>query len=202
MRFESSDKLFDNIIKIVKRFEAFVYFDGVGKFHIGKLPGGLLGPPKSTVTPKVKFSSNPKTTDQLILDNKTITTDFGSTFNQINIMTLDRDTRNLIMLSKKASDDPRSKIYDRLTFKKELLIDQPAYGEIEVARDHMEELIQRIFAPILKTSFKTVGANSVLLPLDFVTVDGKPFRIISISRSFNAEDNDYINEYEAEWLNG
>jgi hypothetical protein len=197
MRFKSIDKLFDCIVGIAKRFEAFVYFDGAGVFHIGKLPGGLLGPPKSTVKPKVKFSSDPSTTDQLILDHRNITTDFGSTFNQLNVMTLDRDTRNLIMVSKRAK--PRK---DRLSFRKELLIDQPAYGEKEVAKAHALELVKRIFAPILKTSFKTIGNTSILAPLDFVTVDGIRFRIVSIARSFNADSNDYVNEYEAEWLNG
>ena len=53
-----------------------------------------------------------------------------------------------------------------------------------------------------KTSFKTVGSSSILSPLEFVEVDGIPFRLMSISRSFNADTNDYTNEYEAEWLNG
>ena len=196
MRFKTRDKLFECIMDIVKRFEAYVYFDGAGKFHIAKLPGGLLGPPVDTIVPTAKFSSDPNTGDELILDQRNINIDFSSTFNQINCLTLERDTRNPIMIGIVAGRE------DKLTFKKEYLIDQPAYGEKEVARVHLNELSQRIFFPIRKMGFKTTGSNLVLKPLDFVTVDGIPFRIISISRTFNAESNDYINEYETEWLNG
>jgi hypothetical protein len=196
MRFPSTNMIFDCIINIVKRFEAFIYFDGAGVMHIDKLPGGLLGPPPDTVTPTKKFSSDPSSLDEKILDQKDISIDFSRTVNKINLMTLERDTRNIIMLGKIAGEK------DKLAFKREVLIDQPAYGEKEVAKVHMDEMAKRIFNTIRKTSFKTVGSNTVLSPLDFITVDGIAFRLISISRSFNAENNDYVNEYEAEWLNG
>ena len=67
----------------------------------------------------------------------------------------------------------------------------------------MEEMAERVFNPIRKTSFKTVGdTTSTLSPLDFINVDGIPFRIMSVSRSFNADGNDFTTEYEGEWLNG
>jgi len=197
VRFKSTDKIFDCIMNIVKRFEAYIYFDGSGKMHIDKLPGGLLGVPPELILISNRFSSNPLSGLDTILDQKNITIDFNSTFNQINLVTLDRDTRNPIMLGTVAKGAK-----DRLKFKKEYMVDQPAYGEKEVAKVHMDELSKRIFAPIRKTSFKTVGSSSILSPLEFVEVDGIPFRLMSISRSFNADTNDYTNEYEAEWLNG
>jgi hypothetical protein len=66
----------------------------------------------------------------------------------------------------------------------------------------MSDLAQRIFRPILKTRFKTVGSHATCKPLDFVTVDGHAFRIMSIRRSFNAENNDFNASYECEWLGG
>ena len=197
MRFPSKDMLFNCIMNIVKRFEAFIYFHGSGKMHIDKLPGGLLGKPKASVKPVAKFSSDPNTSDQLILDQKDINIDFSQTFNSINLMTLERDTRNIIFLN----TAPTAKD-DVLRFKKEILIDQPAYGEIEVARTHMDEMALRIFKPIRKTSFKTVGGGSIISPLSFVTVDKIAFRLVSLSRNYNAETNDFTTDYEAEWLNG
>lgn len=196
MRFKSRDKLFECIIDIAKRFEAFVYFDGSGKFHIAKLPGGLLGPSPDTISAEAQFSSDPNTPYEIILDQRDIGIDFSSTFNQINCLTLERDTRNPIVIGITAGAS------NTLTFKKEYLIDQPAYGDREVARVHLNALSQRVFFPIRKMSFKTTGSDIVLQALDFVTVDGIPFRVVSISRNFNAESNDYTSEYQLEWLNG
>jgi hypothetical protein len=196
VRFKGTDKLFDCMINLLKRFEAYIYFDGSGRLKVAKLPGGLLGEPPPFIPVTDQFSSNPLSGLQTILDQKNVTISFNNTVNHINVMTLERDTRNPIFLSKTAG---RS---DVLTFKKEWLVDQPAYGEIEVARYHRDLLAQRMFFPTRKTSWKTVGGDVIHEPLTFVIVDGVLFRLISVSRNFNAETNDFTNEYEAEWLNG
>jgi hypothetical protein len=205
MRFKSTDKIFDCIMGIVKRFEAYTYFDGMGTMHIDKLPGGLLGAP-SALFPSVEFTSSPTdiagssiVTDKvLILENKNIDIDLKSTVNHISILTLQRDTRYPAFYAVAATPAE-----DILGFKKKMMIDQPAYGEIAVAKAHAQELKQRVFKPIRKTSFKTVGiATAVIEPLAFITVDGVFFRLISLSRDFNAETNDFVQNYECEWLNG
>jgi hypothetical protein len=206
VRFKATDKIFDCIMNIVKRFEAYIYFDAFGTMHIDKLPGGLLGVPPVRIP--IEFTSDPTDTDKiLILDNKTINIDLNSTVNHISILTLDRDTRNPIIYALAA--EPPDYDPNTLLFKKKMMIDQPAYGELNVATAHAKELALRVFKPIRKTSFKTVGlavinpeCDPIIEPLEFITVDGVEFRLISISRNYNAESNDFTQDYEAEWLNG
>ena len=196
MRFESTKMYFDCIMEIVKRFEAFIYFDEDGEMHVQKLPGGLFSL-VSASTPVTKFTINPTGTRPLF-DEKEIKYDFNSTVNRISILTVDRDTRNAIVYGTGARGSN-----NRLAFKKILLIDQGALGDIDVARAWASDLGQRVFYPIRKTSFKTTGDSSqVIQPLSFVAIDGLTFRVLSINREYSAEDNSFTNDYECEWLGG
>lgn len=198
MRFPSNQNLFDCAINIIKRFEAYMYFDGDGRFHQAKLPGGLFSVPDSG-TMLADFTSDPTDADtsSIILGERTVDFNFDSTVNNISIVTLDRDTKSYIVLGKGATSSE-----SKIIFKKSYYLDQPAYGAKEPAKAHMEDLSKRMFFPILKTRWKTAGTNNTLSALDFVTVDGQNFRLTSIKRSFSAESNDFNTSYEAEWLGG
>lgn len=201
MRFPSSQNLFDCIMSIVKRFEAFVYFDENGFFHIKKLPGGLFS--VVTESPKVRFVSNPFDTNVdpscVILGERTVDFNYDSTVNNISILTVDRKTRNPIICAMSAQDN-------HLAYRRTWLKDEPALGELQAAKAWVREISKRVFFPILKTRFKTIGGNSnvntPIMALDFVTVDEQPFRLMSIKRTFNADQNDLSTSYEAEWLGG
>jgi hypothetical protein len=203
MKFSGKDMIHDCIIKIAQRFEAYVRFDQDGILNIEKLPGGLLGTPSSKIIPdsffysqadpaKIPPSAAPVFT---ILDKKETTLSFKSTSNIINILTLDRDTRNPIIHNHIAK---KSKVI----FEKVLLIDQPAYGGLDEARLHAKELGKRVFFPIRKTSFKTVGGDIYTKVLSYVRVDGVPYRILSMTRDYDANSNSFTSSYEGEWLNG
>lgn len=195
MRFQSKQTLFDCLMEIVKRYEAYVYFDADAKFHVDKLPGGIFSAPDNTL-PSAIFSSDPSlpvANSILILGERSVDFNYDSTFSNITVITLDRDTKDYITLGKGASPS-------HLVYKKVLLLDQPAYGAVEPARAHMEDLAKRVFFPIIKTRWKTSGIASS--PLSFVTVDGHMFRVMSIKKTFNAENNDFSSSYEAEWLLG
>jgi len=71
VRFESTQSLFDCMISIIKRFEAFAYFDSDGKFHVNKLPGGLFSEVSGDL---VAFVSDPNSedVDKIILNEKNI----------------------------------------------------------------------------------------------------------------------------------
>lgn len=194
VRFPSTNMIFDCIMDLVKRFEAYCYFDGNGRFHINKLPGGLFSNATTFVADIVQDPSH-EVPDAIILGEKSITYDFSSTVNVISILTLDRDTRNAIVYSHAAESQ------NKLIFRKPLLIDQPAYGELEVARKYARELGDRVFYPILKTNVKTVGGKFIQ-PLDFVKVLGHPFRVTSFKRNFSADNNDFSQDLECEWLGG
>jgi hypothetical protein len=47
-----------------------------------------------------------------------------------------------------------------------------------------------------------VGNSLVSMPLDFISVDGQEFRVMSISRKYDANSNDFAQEYNCEWLGG
>jgi hypothetical protein len=196
MRYNSNQSLFDCMIDIVKRFEAFLYFDEHGQLVITHLPGGLLS--EVTGPTSASFFSDPNNDDDtIILDEKNVEINYDSTVNVISAMTVSRDTRNVILYSKTASGAENN-----LLFKKVYLLNQSALGELEVCRQHVLQLSQRMFYPILKTRWKTAGTNVSLEPLSFVEVDGKAFRLMSIKRNFNANNNELDTNYEGEWLGG
>jgi len=194
MRFNSSQNLLDCILEMTKRFEAYVYFDAAGKFHINKLPGGLFSAPTSD--PVAEFTSDMIAGGPIntILEERTVDISFESTLNAISILTVDRNTRNAIIYAKTAAGAE-----DHLVFLKPYLYNQPAFGELDAARAWAEEFALRAFFPILTTTFKTTGFLLVN-PMEFITVDGQMFRVMSVKRSFTADSNDMNCSYECEWL--
>ena len=202
MRFKSTDRILQCMLGIVKRFEAYIYFDGEGILHIDKLEGGIfsLPPPvinNQFVTNIDDVGSSGGINKMLIIEEKGVTFDFSSTVNHISILTLDRDNRQPIIYSRAAQASQ-----NRIPFKKKMMLDQPAYGELAAAKKHALLIAQRVFSPIRKTTFKTVDASSSILPLTFVTVDNLVFRLMSVSRNYSADSQDFNQSFEAEWLGG
>jgi hypothetical protein len=196
VRYNSTQSLFDCAVDMLKRDESFFYFDENGALHVAHLPGGLFSTePGAGSTPVATFSRNPDgDISELILEQRVIDHDFSGTVNTISILTVERDTRNPVIYS-------TSSPVEIIPYKKVALLDQPALGGIEEAKLHAERLGQRIFFPIRKMSFKTVG--SVLANVfEFIEVEGWEFRVTAISRKYNADSNDYTNEYNCEWLGG
>lgn len=199
VKFQSTQMIFECILSLAKRFEAYFYFDGEGRFILEKLPGGLFSQAR---TFEIEINQDPKQdaedADTIILGEKNVTTDFNSTVNVISVVTLERDTRNIIY---KTIDAQGTGLPNKLLFRKTYLQDQAAYGELAVATKYARELGKRMFKPILKTTFKTVG-GTYIKPLGFVKVLGRPFRAMSIKRTFSAETNDFTQDVECEWLGG
>ena len=196
----------DMLLKIANDFaqmsQAYFFFDGAGKFHVAKIPGGLFSV-QSSSSVKANFVQDPSAgpQDHVVLGEKNVTYDFSDTVSTICIFTLDRNTRNIIVVAQDAEHN--SNRGNLVLYRRTLLINQPAYGAIEVARNFAKELGKRVYKPILKTNFKTVGFYSATLnPLDYITLNGQVFRIMGLKRSFSAESNDFTQEYECEWLGG
>lgn len=205
MRFPMDNKIFDCMISIVKRFEAFVYFDGEGQLHINRLPGGLLSD-NTNGDFVASFVRNPDDDpEKVILGNKNIDYNFASTVNKINILTLDRDTRNPILYNHVATSGD-----DNLLFNKVFMLNQAALGDLQTAKTYAHRLGQRMFFPIRKTSFSTIGsvvgsanaASSTLEIFNFVKVDEQEYRLMSVAKKYSAEANDFTCEYGLEWLGG
>jgi len=201
VRFPSQNMIFDCMISIAQRFEFFIYFDPYGKLHVKKLPGGLFSDVSGeTISESSYFTRNPSVSaDNVILDEKNIEFNYDSTVSRISVMTVDRDTRLPILVTRSPESYNSTSL---ILFKKVALIDQPALGGTAEAIDWIEDLAERVFKPIRKTSFRTAGGLSSILPFDFILVDGIEFRLMSLNRSFSAESNDFTNTYNAEWLGG
>ena len=195
VRYNSSQMIFDCMMDIVKRFQAFIYFDSQGKLVISKLDGGLFS--STSAASGANFSSGITNEDSMILEEKQVEVNYDSTVNVISAITLERDTRNLVMYTRTATGSESN-----LLFKKAALINQAALGELEVCRNWVNDAADRMFYPILKARWKTAGTNVNLKPLEFAEVDGQTFRITSLKRSYNAENNDLTVNYEGEWLGG
>lgn len=194
MRFDASTPIFECMKEMLQLGEAFVYFDGDGRLYIKKVPGGIWS--EIVEDPQIEFTRNPAG-QNVIINEKSVDYNFDSTVNAIYITSVDRDTRNLLVTQKQARGDQNNIIFYKRSF-----IDKPSLGKIEVARAWMEEIAQRVFYPIKQMSFETVGVRTLVLPLSFVLVDGQEFRVMSIERKFDAENNTYTNSYEASWLGG
>jgi hypothetical protein len=194
VRFPPRQSILECMLHIVKKFEGYMYFDGEGILHIERLEDGLFSTGGGS-SPVAEFSSGLDNLENTILGERTVDVSYESTVNCVSILTLDRNTRNPIIVAKGNN-------YKVIPYNKIWLIDQPAYGERDVAKAYLEDVIKRVFHAIIKTKFSTAGANASVRALDFVTVDGQNFRVTSVKRSYNADSNDFKGSYECEWLQG
>ena len=197
-RFSSEQKLLEAVIDIAQKDQSLVYFNGNGEFCITKLTGGLFSV-TSTAAAVGNFVSDVTTTvpsDIVILNERSIDTNFDSTVNCISLMTLDRNTRDRILSTGSSPDD-------RLLFRKPALLDKPALGGLAEADSYRADLGVRIYSPILKTRFTSVGTlSAAIIPFSFITLDGQSFRVMSVKRDYSAETNDFKTSYECEWKGG
>jgi len=197
MRFPDNQSIYDCAKSIAEREEAVIYFDQNGRCRIKRLPGGLL----SSVSDEpiiADFVRNPSASpSNVIIDTKTIEYFLDDTANRIVIVSLDRDTRNIILYNKSAESNADRLVYRRIAYE-----DQPALGKFETVVARADQLAQRIFYPIRQTSFKTIGTEGILKALDLITIDGSEHRLTSISRKYDATNNDLTCDYNAEWLGG
>lgn len=195
VRFDDNQPLYDCVKFMAELGEACFYFDQYGKAHILKIPGGLYSD-NTNGTFVAEFVRNPDG-ENVILDQKNVEYDLSDTVNRIVIATLDRETRNTILYSKDAIGYEDRLLYRRIGYE-----DQSALGSWDVAVERTDELAQRVFFGIRKTSFKTADFTSIIYPLSFIKIDKDEFRLIGLSRKYSADSNDFTIEYNAEWLGG
>jgi len=198
VHFNQEQMLFECLKYMVERPEAFAYFDADGVMHIKKIPGGLFSDTTNeSISATLYRNPDIANSSQLILDEKSVDYDLTSTVNKIVMVSVDMDTRGTLLHTHTAP-----KADDNLIFRKTMLFKQPALGNMDVVRAYANDLGDRVFYPIRKTAFKTVGDVSTLDPFSFLTVDGEEYRLISLSRKYTAGANDFTNEYNTEWLGG
>lgn len=180
---------------IAKLAERVFYFDGEGLLHWSYLQGGL----DFTVSYVIagEFYSNPDSSSDgfnIILDEKRTDHKVGQAVNQILVKTIDRSAGAVYMLGQKATE-----VENVLPFKKVMYLEQAALASQSAAQLWMLRLKTRVFKTPIGISFTTV-TNKAIWPLDFIKVNGKDFRVRSLTETLNAEDNSLVTNITAEWL--
>lgn len=214
-KWPSFTKYSEQMLKVLKLFEAYMYFDENGALHIDKLPGGILGFTSDTSTITTKFTYDPtpppEGTDPseikiVALGEKNITLDFNTVVSQINAATVTREERDRAYFSIDSSAyvNPSTSTSpgNILRFKKIYYYDEGMFGGMLELKNYVNELAQRMFYPVRSINFKTIDSTSIVKPLEYITIDNLPFRITGIERKYSAQDNNFEQTYEAEWLGG
>lgn len=202
VKFDDQQMLYDCVKSMVERGEATFYFDSEGRCHIMKLPGGLFSVSSGAGSQNIKFVRDPELQSSsgsifTILDTKGVEYDYSETVNKLFLYSLERDTRNPIIVVVSAKGGEDKLLYMRLFY-----VQQPAFGSLRIAQHYADMLGKRAFYPVRKTSFKTVGTGNIVYPLSFVQVDSDEYRLTGVSRKYSADSNEFVMDFNAEWLGG
>jgi hypothetical protein len=190
------------VIKIATLDGKTVYFDAKGNFHYDPIPGGVFGGAQN-VTIVENFFTSPRAASsnkQVVWNMSSFTRAVNDTYNVISVKTVDKDTGALITLADAndaSNNDPQAEGY--LGYRKHLMINESALGSVSAAGKYINTYRERVFIPPLTARFETYGYTG-LKPLDTITLDGSPVRVLNISRTFNAQENQYWMNVEGEWF--
>lgn len=200
IRFPPMNSLFECAMQLTQRSDCYIYFDAEGKFHIDHKPGGLWGYDSnaSPAPTTIDFSTSPSpTSDNIILGELNYDASLNETVNVISAVSLERDTRNIILYNL-----PATTAQDRLIIRKPYFFEQPQWGSLKALKGIVHLLSERMFKSTKKLTFKTIGSSSTLtlLPLQYVKVNGELFRVVGIKRNYNAELNDFTQEIETKFI--
>jgi len=194
-RYPSNSNLKENIFKLAKQYALVVAFDGDGAFHVSELQGGLAGDSSKI---SETFTSDPSGGDtEVIIDEKRSGAKYDSVPSQIIVKTVDAsmclEQRGGIIIVGAKNPTPA------LPFNRVLVNETPVLASLSGAMNWLDANKQRMFKPISSINIRTAGGFSVA-PLSTISVDGKASRVMSLSRTFNAEDNSLTTDIGGEWF--
>lgn len=202
-RFPDGSSYKEAVLKIAQLDGKTVYFDSMGRFHYDPVPGGITG--TQNFTPVAGFFSSPRQTDTMkhVCWNMTsFTRAINDTYNVIQVSTVDKITGDPIHVgdvNDAALHDPQAEGY--LGYRKHLMIREPALGGFGPAAQYLATYRDKIFIPPLTVRMEIYGYSG-LKPLDVITVDGTPLRVMNISSHISAQENIYWQNIEGEWFFG
>lgn len=208
VRYESAKSIFDCIVNMAERDQSHFWYDGDGKFHLRRIPGGLFfdagrGAPAANF---VRDPDNNNANTFVILNEKNVEYSLNSVVNKITIVSTARDNTGPLIHNLDANGgqfnpapDPNTLLFDKCAY-----VYESAFGDYPSCVLYAIRMGERMFYPILKTSFTVVGLDGQvnLEPLAFVLVDGDGYRVTSVQRKYSADSNDYTLEISCEWLYG
>lgn len=202
-RFPDGSSYKEAVLKIAQLDGKTCYFDTQGRFHYDPVPGGITG--SQNYTTQASFFSSPRQTDTMkhVCWNMTsFTRAINDVYNVIQVSTVDKITGDPIHVgdvNDAALHDPNAEGY--LGYRKHLMIREAALGGYGPAASYLATYRDKIFIPPLTVRFEIYGYSG-LKPLDVITVDGTPVRIMNISRHISAQENMYWMNIEGEWFFG
>lgn len=200
-RFKDGSSYKAAIVKIAQLDGKTVYFDNKGRFHYDTIAGGTTGPARPT--PKVNFFSSPKNAASgkfVVWNVRSYSRQINDTYNVIQVSTVDRDTGDPIHIAdanESALHDPQATGY--LGYRKHLIIREPALGGVAAAIRYFMTYRDIIFKPPMTARLELYGYSGIK-PLDVISIDGDPIRILNISSHINAQENTYWMNLEGEWF--
>ena len=181
------------IAEIAKLGEKIAYFDGDGVLHWSNLQGGISY--DLDTTPKYHFYKCPAghRDDQVVLQELSVEYMGSAPVNEIMVFSVDRMSSNFVVVHDVA---PKPVV----PYKKVLFIDQPAFGSFDATVAWVNMIRQRVYKVPRRITFKTISTEPIIPAKHFIEVDGKRYRVKSVSRAFNAEDNSLVSTITGEWF--
>lgn len=199
-RFKDGSSYKAAVVKIATLDGKVVFFDTKGNFHYDDIPGGILGDQNTpSVVDFFSSVSDAPSAAQVVWNQAQFTRAVNDTYNVLQVSTVDKETGALIHIADAnfaGLHDPQAEGY--LGYRKHLLIREPALGSAAAAGKYFNTYRERIFIPPLTTRFETYGYSG-LKPLDTITLDGQKVRILNVSLSMNAQENQFWMTVEGEW---
>lgn len=200
-RFKDGSSYKSALTKIASLDGKTIYFDAKGNFHYDTIAGGSTGP--ANAVPKEAFFSSPVDAPDgkhCVWNERSYTRNINDTYNVIQVSTVDRDTGAAIHIADandSALHDPGATGY--LGYRKQLLIREPALGGIDAAFRYFMTYRDIVYKPPFSARIQLYGFSG-LKPLDVISIDGDPMRILSISNHIDKKENMYWTQIEGEWF--
>ena len=130
---------------------------------------------------------------QIILDEKREETKLNSTSNRILIKSIDRTTGAIIMMGDEA---PKG---GKLTYWKTIFASDPSLGSYQAVSDQMGRWKKLFYKPVRGISIK-VADDVPIIPMSFISVDGRSYRVMSVNRTLSTSDNSITTQITGEWM--
>jgi len=195
-RYDGKMAVKDGILDVCSMAPKVVYFDGDGILHYSHIQGGIGFVEANDAPTTAEYFSDPAiaTDKNMILDQKQIEVKINSVVNNIYCRTVDRSTRTIIMVNDKANTSE-----DILSYKKIIYILIPSLGSYKAATNYIERLKPIVYKPIKSVTIKTAD-DTPIIPMNYMEVDGKKYRIMALNRTINISDNSITSSITGEWM--
>jgi len=225
-KFDDKTQVSEAVKKYAKRYSKFAKFNRNGVFEYQQLPAVLFSASttgSTSIPVQFRFFSthlaNPNLNiapigpqegatgintltkqSQVAYETKNTGWNLKDVVNKIVLRSIDARTRGYILVvdtNYPSLTDPTSVGY--LGYEKPFIQDEAAFGDIFRAKK-IARYYSRMYRPPYTMTWRTIGGNNLLNPLDVVAVDGKLVVINSIRHTINAKENKWETDYEGEWI--